>query len=106
VSSSPKLTEARFQGMVVKLAMLRGFLVFHPRKALARSGRWLTALQGHKGFPDLVLARDKILFVELKTDEGRLTAEQKRWREVILNAGGEYRLWRPCCWQAIEKELE
>lgn len=50
-------------------------------------------MQGHEGFPDLVLARDGVvIFAELKTDKGRLGPGQKEWAEEI---GAQYRLWRP-----------
>jgi hypothetical protein len=57
----------------------------------------MTAITGHIGFPDLVLAHQTrgVLFVELKTSTGRLSTPQKEWRDTLQAAGGEWRLWRP-----------
>ncbi len=103
----PKLTEQRFQSMIVEMAHLYRWRIFHPRKSLTKAGRWITALQGDKGFVDLVLARagNHVLFCELKTDVGRLSEDQERWRDVLLASGAEYRLWRPSNWKSIEETL-
>jgi hypothetical protein len=64
-------------------------------------GKYRTAIQGHAGFPDIVFvkANDRgvggILFVELKTEIGRLDPHQKEWLEEIRLAGGEWYVWRP-----------
>lgn len=48
------------------------------------------------GFPDLVLAgRRSLLFAELKSDSGNLTAEQHEWRYRILASGNHHAIWRP-----------
>ena len=62
-----------------------------------RDGIWRTPAQADgKGFPDLVLVRDRIVFAELKGHKYRkLEPEQIRWREDIEGAGGEYHLWYP-----------
>jgi hypothetical protein len=97
------LTEDQFQKRVIETAKLYGWKVSHFRAALTRSGRWATPVQGHKGFPDLVLARaGRIIVAELKTDKGRVSPEQKEW----LAALGEYgRLWRPRDWDSVLAEL-
>jgi hypothetical protein len=52
------------------------------------------------GFPDLVLAhKDRgVLFVELKSEKGKLTKEQTGWGAVLLAAGADWRVWRPADW--------
>jgi hypothetical protein len=57
------------------------------------------------GFPDLVIVFPRtgaLLFVELKSTDGRVTAEQVRWLEALrraerIRACGVY-LWRPEDW--------
>jgi hypothetical protein len=102
LQAAPPITEADFQARIVDLAKLTGWHVTHFR-AVHTSGRWRTPLTGHAGFPDLVLARHgTVIAAELKTERGRLTAEQKAW----LAALGEHgRVWRPSDWPAIVTEL-
>lgn len=98
-----KQTEAQFQQTVIMFAQLRGWLVHHTRPALRQSGGWSTPIQGNRGFPDLVLARNgTVLFVELKSATGRLSVDQKSWLEAI---GIQFRLWRPADWDAIKETL-
>lgn len=86
---------------IVNHAVAMGWRVMHQRPAMERSGKWSTALQGHKGFPDLVLsapAVGRVMFVECKSHTGSLEPEQKAWRDTLLAAGADWRLWRPMDW--------
>ena len=51
------MTESEFQSQVIEIAKYRGWKVMHQRPAMIRTGRWVTAIEGDAGFPDLVLAR-------------------------------------------------
>jgi hypothetical protein len=100
------LTEAAFQRTVIECAKLHGWLVHHTRPGRTAKG-WRTPIQGDAGFPDLVLChprRGLILLVELKTDCGRLTAEQERWR-LALSRCVWWATWRPRDWKWIEGVL-
>lgn len=109
------MAEDQLLTSVVDLATTLGWLVYHARPARTADG-WRTALQGHKGFPDLVLVhQDAMILAELKSANGRLSAEQERWRDRLLDldqavAGGcvRYRVWRPAHWFSgdIRAELE
>src|SRR5262245_32993746 len=94
---------------VLKLARLTGWLTFHTRAARTAHG-WRTSVQGDgKGFPDLVLLHPRralLVFVELKSDRGRLTADQRRWFGTLHLAGQRVLLWRPCLWPHIEGFLK
>lgn len=81
----PVLTEKEWMGQVVQLARSLGWATYHP----------LISMKSQPGFPDLVMAKDRVIFVELKTAKGNLSEHQERWREHLLNAGAEYHLWRP-----------
>lgn len=103
MSAALALSEAQLQARVIDLATLSGWRVTHFRPAQARTGRWVTPLAGHKGCPDLILARDgAVLLVELKSQRGRTTTDQDAW---LAAAGPSARLWRPSDWDAIVAEL-
>lgn len=59
------------------------------------------------GFPDRVYAGPGgVLFRELKTDTGKLTAEQQAWLVGLHAAGLDADVWRPADWpEAIFAEL-
>jgi len=98
LAAVPAMSERAWQQVVLELAGMYRWRVHHCRPAAGSGGRWSTPIQGHPGFPDLVLARSgRVLFVELKTDasSSKLTGEQTAWRDVLLAAGAEWFCWRP-----------
>lgn len=80
------VTERDWQDQVVDLARMLGwdhaYHTFDSRRSAF-------------GFPDLVLARDRILFLELKTETGNLSDAQRGWLTALLEAGGEAYVARP-----------
>ena len=79
------MTEAELQNAVIDLCKLLNYSYYHTynsRRSVA-------------GFPDLVLVKDRIIFVELKSEKGRLSPAQAQWRDDIQGAGGEWYLVRP-----------
>lgn len=98
-------TEAEFQSYVLDLAALLGWRVAHFRPARTEKG-WRTAVAADgKGFPDLVLVRDRVIFAELKSDTGRLSGEQEEWLEDLAAAGAETYIWRPSDRTSVEAAL-
>lgn len=102
-----KETEAQFQKWVMDLAKLRKWLIVHIRAQEVTdpdgAKRWSVPYEGHKGLPDLIMARRGIvLLVELKSSEGMATAAQKEWLKA---AGPSGRLWRPADKAVIQREL-
>ena len=95
--------EALFLDQVCTIARLQGWLVFHPTPHRVGAAAWRT---DGKGFPDLVLAHQTrgVLFAELKTDDGKMSAGQLVWRAALVN-NAEYHLWRPQDLQEIAKRL-
>ena len=85
------MKESYFQSQVIMLAKLHGWLVMHTRAVEIRPGVWKTPLQGHAGFPDLVLVHPDrgLIFAELKSDKGKLSAMQIVWSEALTIAGQE-----------------
>lgn len=58
---------------------------------------WSKARGWSTGIPDLLIVWKKnLLFLELKTPtgKGRLSEEQKIWRQKIIDAGYEYACWK------------
>jgi hypothetical protein len=69
---------------------------------IAKRGKWRAyhtydSRRSHKGYPDLTLCRPpRLVYVELKTQKGRLRPEQEEWGEALKQCPGvEYYLWRP-----------
>ena len=89
------MTEKQFQAQVVKWAKMMRWQVYHTHDSR----------RSEPGFPDLVLAKDRVLFRELKTDKGRLTPAQKMWGKDLTDAGADWAIWRPSMLEEIYKEL-
>lgn len=89
--------ERDFQALVVQLARLRGWRVYHT----------FDSRRSPAGFPDLVLARPpRLVIAELKSEKGRVADEQREWLRDFLACGVfETKLWRPSDWQEIEDVL-
>lgn len=95
----PPVREDAWQSTVTDLATLCGWRWAHFRPARTKDG-WRTPVSGTlgRGFPDLVLARERdgrLLFVELKSDAGRVSAEQRAVHATLRAAGAEVHMWRP-----------
>ena len=100
--------EAEFKNWVINQAKVYGWLVHHDLPAQARNGRWATHVQGHAGFPDLVLlhpSRGELLFVELKSERGKISTVQDTWLMALNLAGAENHVWRPQDVKAIQRRL-
>lgn len=88
------LTEAMWQSQVVGIAKQYGWQTFHPVKNQPTS-------RGHRqttepGWPDLViLGHSRALFVELKSQTGRVRPEQTQTLARLAEAGCECGIWRP-----------
>lgn len=93
----PPTTEREFTAQVIELAHMYGWLVAHFRPARMADGSWRTPLQGDgKGFPDLVLVKPgRLIFAELKTDDGVVEPMQKRWLDTLRTTEVDVHVWRP-----------
>lgn len=109
----PLMSEGEFLGAVIQYARERGWRVAHFRPARTASG-WRTAVQADgKGFPDLVLARPprdgergRVVFVELKSETGRMSPEQQTWCHALLCGGAEYYSYKPKNWFELMRDLK
>jgi hypothetical protein len=90
-----ELTESQWQSQVIHLAKLRGWAYYHT----------VDSRKSNKGFPDLVLVRERVIYVELKTEKGRVRPEQQDWFELLALAGQEVYLWRPSDVEIVDQVL-
>ena len=94
------VTEHELQDAVIQLARLLGWRVAHFRPAMTAHG-WRTPVSADgAGFPDLVCAHPKqrrLLMVELKAADGRLSVEQAEWL-AALDGICEVYVWYPRHW--------
>jgi hypothetical protein len=98
--------ESILQSQVIQLAKMNGFRVHHSRNVQLADGRWMTAIAGDAGFVDLVLAHPErgVIFIELKSDVGKLSPGQIMWRNAF-NGQVEYWLVRPADLEKLAKRL-
>jgi len=95
---SRNMSERDLLGCVIDTARVFGWRVAHFRPAQTKHG-WRTAVGGDgAGFPDLVLVRDRVLFVELKVGRNTLAAEQAEWARYLDAAGAEHYVWTEHDW--------
>jgi hypothetical protein len=95
------MTENELLALVVRAAHNAGWAidhVFEQQHYAHRTG---------KGWPDLILLRDRLLFRELKSETGRISADQQRIIAQLQRAGQDMAVWRPSDWYSgrIEEEL-
>ena len=90
------MSEETLQNSIVELAHSLHWLVHAERPARTADG-WRTPVQGDKGFPDLVLAKNKmVIMAELKSENGTISEAQQVWWRAIESP--KFQLWRPRDW--------
>lgn len=92
---------------IIDLARRLGWRVAHTPPVLTKFG-WRTPVAADgKGFPDLLLVRERALVAEIKGDGDRLTKEQSTWLSAFRIAGIEAHVWTPEGWidGSIEETL-
>lgn len=100
-------SEASFQDTVIGLAHVSGWRVLHVRRSRVRADRVATATS-IAGWPDLFLfnpKRGEHLAVELKSERGALSPDQKACLADLEAAGVEVHVWRPRHWDEIVARL-
>ena len=79
------ITEKQLDATLKDLALMLGWKVYH-----TFNSKFSVA-----GFPDWTLVRERIVFIENKRMQGKMSQAQEEWRDAILSAGGEWDLLRP-----------
>lgn len=94
--------EELLQSVLDYVQRIPRLLAYHARPARVGKGgreRWVTAMSGNKGFPDLVITGPNgVLYRELKTMKGRVSVEQHEWLNTLTEAGADAKVWRPDDW--------
>jgi hypothetical protein len=90
-------TESIFQSELLDAARRLGWIAFHDQNSR----------HDEAGFPDLVMVhpiQHRVLFVELKTETGRIRPEQLVWLGALMQVPAiEVYTWRP---RDIDQALE
>lgn len=89
------MSEAQWQRRITDLCDLLG-LTWHHETDSRKS---------KEGFPDLVIVGKGVIFAELKTMRGKMTAKQEEWNAALLAAGAEAVIWRPDDWDVVVDRL-
>lgn len=103
------MSERDLQRTIIATARYLGWRCAHFGRAMTRSGEWVTPTQADgAGFPDLVLVRERVVYVELKSAKGRLSPRQREWMQALVAAGQEVYVWRASDWNegTIERVLQ
>lgn len=94
-AEAAQMTEAELLSHVTRMATDLRWLWYHApdNRPGGRSGRVQRVVPG---FPDLTLTRaGRLMFVELKTQKGRVTPEQEQWLVALGQTGYPAMVWRP-----------
>ncbi len=94
------ITEKEFSQQVVDLARVLDWKVY----------RTWTSIHSPAGYPDLTMVRgDRLIFAELKTDKGKISAAQSEWLEALgglINGKVKVYVWTPDDFDEIVKILQ
>ena len=91
------MREKDWQRRVTDLCTFLGVKWFHSGDSRRDSCR---------GYPDLTLVgKHETIFVELKSQTGIMSADQREWREALEKTGRKFYLWRPSDWMEVQHVL-
>lgn len=82
------MSEDQLLTAVTDLAHLFGLLVHHETDSR----------KSPKGLPDLIIVGRTVVWLELKSQIGRIRPEQQVWLERLTQAGEQARVIRPTDW--------
>ncbi len=88
VKRSPQLidvTEKTWQAELVQLARMLGFKHYHTYRSVRSPAGW----------PDLALVRERLVLIEVKKNDGRVSPAQADWIRHLHSAGVEVYVARP-----------
>lgn len=85
-----EISEAKLQKLVEQYCRDKGLLFYHThdsRRSVA-------------GYPDLtIISASGVLFVELKSETGRLSRSQRAWIDAAIATKTPVRVWHPAQWR-------
>jgi len=80
------MSEDTLQTRIEQLAKELGWLRYHTYDSRRSAA----------GFPDLVMVRrGRIVWRELKSMKGRVSADQRKWLDALETANADVGIWRP-----------
>lgn len=100
----PRLNGRDLQDAIVQAAHLLGWRAAHFAAARTKDGWRTPARYDAKGWPDLVLVRERVVFIEVKGDGDGLSMEQSEWIDRLRAAGQEVYVATPPMWRSGEVE--
>lgn len=106
-----QIDEKDFQDEVIEYAHRLKWSVAHFRTVVVVRNDGSTycctpAAADGEGFPDLMLVRERTVFMELKSMKGRRSPKQILWGEWLIKAKAEYYCLKPSDWDKIEEILK
>lgn len=96
-----ELTEKQFEQQLIGtksrpgVARMLGWKAYHT----------LRSKGSEPGYPDWTLVRDRVVFIECKSETGTVKPAQREWFAALANAGAEIYLVRPRHLEAIATVL-
>ncbi len=105
---TPPMSETTWQEQLLDLAHFLGWKHMFVRKSIGKGRKWTTATNV-KGWLDLTLwseRQQRVMFVELKSEDGKPTPEQLAMMASWERAGQEVYLWRPSDLEAAKVILQ
>ena len=90
------LTEKEWARQVAELARMLSWRRYHTFRSTRST----------PGFPDETLVRDRVIFLELKTETGKLSDAQKDWLSALLKASAEAYVARPSDLEDLAEVLQ
>ncbi len=103
------ISESDFQEVVGDMLTSFGWRWIHSRAARRKGEGWIVPVSGNstKGWPDVFAIRDTdVLVLELKSERGRLTEDQRGWITVFRVAGIDAHVIRPSDLDWLEGRLK
>lgn len=105
----PNCDENSFEDALIALAVHYGWRCHAERRARTADGNVITAIKGHRGYPDVTLVHPThgIIFAELKSAKGRMGPGQPEWIADLAHYDKPgspvlVEIWRPADWEWIE----
>lgn len=98
-TKTPVVTEAQWSKTFRSLFEMLGYRGYHT---------WMSKFS-EKGFPDWTLCsvnQQRLVFVELKSETGKLSEAQEYWRDLLQSCGQEWYCWRPSDFEAAADILK
>ena len=91
------MSEAELQSAVMEQMMWMGWKVYHTHDSR----------RSNPGYPDLTAVKgSRVMFVEFKSEKGKIRAGQIEWLDALTHAHGEVYLVRPSGQDAFMRTVD